>query len=702
MAFLDGTGLAQVWDRINVLVEPKADKIPEVNHDTSDTTFTLTPNIMHIWGEVSSLTLSLPTDTNTVLDEYMFTFTCPSAAATTLTLPSTIKWIQEPNLTAGKTYQVSIINGLAGYLTDDMEIGGGDENVIEEIQVNGVSVPVEDKVASITTPQGTVTSVTVNGSNYTPDTNGLVNLGTISGGEGGTGGEYNVIEGVTFNGSSAPITNKIAAITYTAPTLSKGTTTGSGNAVTDITVSGHTVTLTKGTTFLTSYTETDPTVPAAVKAITSTDISNWNAKAADSNVVHLTGTEIITGDKTFTGVIYLEESSDNYIEDQQGYLVLNSETGVKVAGSDLEITDGGLSSYDQIEVPTIICTSTSDRASNKFFATDGTIQTLPTGSGGEANVIESVKVNGTALTVTNKTVDITAVPASIVTQDATHRFATDTEKSTWNGKQNAFSNASVLSGISSTDITNWNSKTDNAGTVTGVKINGTTKNPTSGVVDLGTVITSETALSKGTTSGSGNAVTDISVSGHTITLTKGSTFLTSHQDISGKADDSSVVHKAGDETITGDKTFNSGADTVFKGTVTLENFIDNQNPSDNSQGGGSLVLNSTQDRLFDPTDNIRCGEVDVYNVALYGENYDAQNTWLIYPDGTVECKTVKPTSGILASAPGNRANSKVWNTSGGITNLVTIYSGSSAPSNSLGSNGDIYIKTDISAGGEEE
>ena len=40
-----------------------------------------------------------------------------------------------------------------------------------------------------------------------------------------------------------------------------------------------------------------------------------------------------------------------------------------------------------------------------------------------------------------------------------------------------------------------------------------------------------------TTSGSGNAITGASVSGHTLTLTKG-TFLTSHQDISGKLDKS--------------------------------------------------------------------------------------------------------------------------------------------------------------------
>lgn len=62
-------------------------------------------------------------------------------------------------------------------------------------------------------------------------------------------------------------------------------------------------------------------------------------------------------------------------------------------------------------------------------------------------------------------------------------------------------------------------------------MNGASKG-TSGVVDLGTVLTSETALSKGTTTGSGNAVTDISVSGHTITLTKGSTFLTSETSLS--------------------------------------------------------------------------------------------------------------------------------------------------------------------------
>jgi hypothetical protein len=48
----------------------------------------------------------------------------------------------------------------------------------------------------------------------------------------------------------------------------------------------------------------------------------------------------------------------------------------------------------------------------------------------------------------------------------------------------------------------------------------------------GSYLTSETQLSKGTTSGSGNAVTDISLSNHTITLIKGTTFLTSETQLS--------------------------------------------------------------------------------------------------------------------------------------------------------------------------
>ena len=92
--------------------------------------------------------------------------------------------------------------------------------------------------------------------------------------------------------------------------------------------------------------------------------------------------------------------------------------------------------------------------------------------------------------------------------------------------------ASAAHGITAQDIANWNAKQNSlANTQNPYTAQGTsTKVPTITTNNLGQVTTiTETdiafpTLSKGTTSGSGNAVTDISVSGHTITLTKGSTF----------------------------------------------------------------------------------------------------------------------------------------------------------------------------------
>ena len=76
------------------------------------------------------------------------------------------------------------------------------------------------------------------------------------------------------------------------------------------------------------------------------------------------------------------DNSDNYIENSSGYLVINSDTGVQVTGNGLETFECGIYSDGQIEAPTIRCTDTSNRASNKFFATDGTIQTMSSGGGG--------------------------------------------------------------------------------------------------------------------------------------------------------------------------------------------------------------------------------------------------------------------------------------------------------------------------------
>lgn len=82
---------------------------------------------------------------------------------------------------------------------------------------------------------------------------------------------------------------------------------------------------------------------------------------------------------------------------------------------------------------------------NQSLLGSGNITIEGGSGGGQTNVIESVKVNGTALTPdSSKAVDIQSVPAGIVSQDGTHRFVSDTEKSTWNGKQDAISDLEAI------------------------------------------------------------------------------------------------------------------------------------------------------------------------------------------------------------------------------------------------------------------
>lgn len=83
-----------------------------VNHGTADTTFTLTPNAMHVWGEVAQLTLTVGTPIPNVMNEYAFEFQSPSGTPTSLSLPATLHWYKNyvPTIRAGKLYRVWIIN----------------------------------------------------------------------------------------------------------------------------------------------------------------------------------------------------------------------------------------------------------------------------------------------------------------------------------------------------------------------------------------------------------------------------------------------------------------------------------------------------------------------------------------------------------------------------------------------------------------
>lgn len=88
----------------------------------------------------------------------------------------------------------------------------------------------------------------------------------------------------------------------------------------------------------------------------------------------------------------------------------------------------------------------------------------------------------------------TGIPKSDLASDIqTSLGKADTALQSFTETDPVFS-ASAAAGIKASDITNWNSKTSNTGTITGIKMNGESKG-TSGVVDLGTVITAHQDIS---------------------------------------------------------------------------------------------------------------------------------------------------------------------------------------------------------------
>lgn len=89
------------------------DIYPQINHGTSDTIFELTPNTFHVWGEVSSLKLTLSDEIPGITNEYLFQFTS-GEEPTTLTLPNNLTIANDTTLLIepNTVYQISILNKL--------------------------------------------------------------------------------------------------------------------------------------------------------------------------------------------------------------------------------------------------------------------------------------------------------------------------------------------------------------------------------------------------------------------------------------------------------------------------------------------------------------------------------------------------------------------------------------------------------------
>ena len=556
------------------------------------------------------------------------------------------------------------LNNLEESKADKDDLTNLINNVYTKEEIDNNHLVISSSLNDLNTRLNTKQDTLVSGTNIkTINNQSILGSGniTLEGGSGsGGGGDINVIESVKVNGSAlTPDANKAVNITAVPATIVTQDTihrfvSDSEKSTWDNKVSN--VQADWNATSGLSQILNKPTIPVAV---TESTVSGWGftkntgtvtgvkmngtTKNPTSGVVDL-GT-VITSHQDISGKADKSAAigSLSLSLDSRNYKITLS--GTKVDGTTFTVSD-----VIDLPLESVVVNGSYNNTTKKV------VLTLQSGSTVEFSVADLVSGLQSEITSTNK------LSADLIADGTTNKVVTASEKTTWNGKQDALTNAdvltgitstkvsnwdnaatnshthsnkSVLDGISSTDITNWNSKTDNVGTVTGVKMNGTTNNPTNGVVDLGTVITSETTLSKGSTSGSGNAVTDISVSGHQITLTKGKTFLESETQLS-KGTTTGTGNAVTDITVSGHQI------TLTKGTTFL------------TQHQSIKTLNGT---VLTGDGNITLTGVPAFSASDNGKILGVVNGQLAW---------VTPT---------------------------TIYTGSGTPSSSTGNDGDIYLQT---------
>lgn len=295
-----------------------------------------------------------------------------------------------------------------------------------------------------------------------------------------------------------------------------------------------------------------------------------------------------------------------------------------------------------------------------------------------AGTLTGVKFNGTNATVTNGVASITATIPAEVTE-------------------------STVSG--------WGF-TKNTGTITGINMNGDSKG-TSGVVNLGTVITEHAAhkltATNNTASATTGEITFIESLTGTTTATSGDLTITATRKkitVPTAVTESTVIgwgftKNAG--TLTG-VTFNNTAATVTDGVASITATI----PS----APGTLNTTATTAQSTSSNEALS-GNITLHKVAKTGTYNDLIDTptiptvnnatLTIQKNGTtVQTFTANASSNATANITVNELptvtssdNGKVLMVVNGVWSMVTpvsIYSGSSAPDNAQGINGDIYLQ----------
>ena len=156
------------------------------------------------------------------------------------------------------------------------------------------------------------------------------------------------------------------------------------------------------------------------------------------------GTSIDTTD-------FIKDGMVNSVEIENGYLVVSFNTDAGKESISILLTDiFDPSNYYNTTVTDQKLALKVDKVSGKGLSESDYTNAEKTKlgnieAGAQVNVLEGVQVNGTDLTINNKKVNV-SVPTALseLSDDSIHRLVTDTEKSTWSGKQDAIQDLTTI------------------------------------------------------------------------------------------------------------------------------------------------------------------------------------------------------------------------------------------------------------------
>ena len=288
--------------------------------------------------------------------------------------------------------------------------------------------------------------------------------------------------------------NVTAALGYTPPTAYTNMT--ASEATTGTATTGRVI---SAKVLHDKINEMLPTTLSEAKSYTDTKVSELVGQAPDAlNTIYELAEAMATNQ---SAVDTLESAIGNKVDKVSGKgLSTNDYTTTeknKLAGiasgaevnvqSDWSVTDTTSDAYI-LNKPSLAAVATSGKYSDLSGrpTVDSAISTSST------NAVQNKAI--TAAVNAKYTKPSTGIPSSDLSSDVQGALAkANSALQSFTETDPVFA-ASVAASIKSSDITNWNSKTSNTGTITGIKMNGNVKG-TSGVVDLGTVITAHQDIS---------------------------------------------------------------------------------------------------------------------------------------------------------------------------------------------------------------